>query len=396
MSHGLCCHYALELPKRIWTNIIHFLEFKTIHTVSNPTYPYPEIILVFFSMSVISVYLFLLLCLLSATTFTAAGCDKAKCNVGTSAGVATCGVGSAIGGALACGATFGLGCAAVAAAGPLCGLAGDVIKEKLCENCGKEGLGFNDVVNKLEDLDDTVEEGFQQLENTVLGGFSNIQEGLDGLEAGLDRLGGEMNVWFKTLSANDKKLVDGQAKLIFMQNQGLEKLDTVLEMTNDISYNLDLSQMISLYGQDINNLRKVNNKFNRLNRGKFGIIKNDHRVKVFTELALDPSDGLESSIDNVFAMMKGGHPLNPESIYEALGKNFCHQEPNRYLMLLLTNALTLHATAMVMEGREVSSKLLRDFRQNVIMSSNSFNRHCGCPEGYRKFHTSRSTFDLKG
>ena len=388
MSHGLCCHYALELPKRIWTNIIHFLEFKTIHTVSNPTYPYPEIILVFFSMSVISVYLFLLLCLLSATTFTAAGCDKAKCNVGTSAGVATCGVGSAIGGALACGATFGLGCAAVAAAGPLCGLAGDVIKEKLCENCGKEGLGFNDVVNKLEDLDDTVEEGFQQLENTVLGGFSNIQEGLDGLEAGLDRLGGEMNVWFGTLSANDKKLVEGQAKLIFMQKQGLAKLDTILDATEALSYNLDLTQMITLYGRDISNLKNIEYKFARLEKGRFGIIKNNDRVEVFTGAALHPTDGLESSIDNVFAMMKGGHFLKRESIYEALNETFCHPEAHQYLLMQLNTAFLLHATAKTMEGKTISENLKRDFRQNVIRASHSYYRHCGCPEGYREFHHS--------
>ena len=333
-----------------------------------------------FSMSGAGIRLFLVICLLSAATF-ADACDEKACNVGTSVGVSACAVGSAIAGAALCAVTFGLGCAVAVAAGPACALVGDAIKGGACSSCGSGQLGLEDVVNQLGGLEDTVEDGFASLEDTVGNGFASLEEEIN-------HLGGEMKEWFGTLSENEKKLVDGQAKLIFMQKQGLAKLDTILDATEDLSYNLDLTQMITLYGQDISNLKNIELKFARLEKGKFGIIKNNDRVEVFTDAALHPTDGLESSIDNVFAMMKGGHFLKRESIYEALNETFCHPEAHQYLLMQLNNALLLHATAKTMEGKTISKNLIRDFRQNVIRASHSYYRHCGCPEGYREFHHS--------
>ena len=322
-----------------------------------------------FSMSGAGIRLFLVICLLSAATF-ADACDEKACNVGTSVGVGACAVGSAVAGAALCAVTFGLGCALAVAAGPACGLVGEAIQGGACSSCGSGELGLEDVVNHLGGLEDIVGNGFASLEEEI------------------NHLGGEMKEWFRTLSANDKKLVEGQAKLIFMQKQGLAKLDTILDATEALSYNLDLTQMITLYGRDISNLKNIEYKFARLEKGRFGIIKNNDRVEVFTDAALHPTDGLESSIDNVFAMMKGGHFLKRESIYEALNETFCHPEAHQYLLMQLNTAFLLHATAKTMEGKTISENLKRDFRQNVIRASHSYYRHCGCPEGYREFHHS--------
>ena len=319
-------------------------------------------------MSKVGFYPLLLLCLLSSAGFVDADCDETACNVGTSVGVGTCAVASAVGGAALCVVTFGIGCGLAVAAGPLCAGVGAAIQDGVCSNCGSGELGFEDVVNKLGGLEDNVEDGFASLED------------------GIANLGDEINQWFTTLSENDKKLVEGQAKLIFLQKQGIAKLETLQDTADEINYNLQLAQYISLYGQDISNIERVINKFDRMDKGNFGIIQNNHRVKVFTELALDPSSGLEVAIDNVFAMMIGGHVLKRESIYEAVGKDFCRPEPNQYLLMMLNNALALHATAMAMEGRKISTKLLRDFRQNMIRASQAYQRHCGlrCPEGHRE------------
>ena len=262
-------------------------------------------------------------------------------------------------GTLLCAETVGLGCALVASAVPACATAGTAV----IEACGDDR-----VLDLPEDFIDQ------------LGGLGDTIDGFSGLEEAIHQMGGEINQWYTALSANDKKWVEGMANIIFMQKQ----LTSFLNATQDLSDDLDLAQVTNLYGEGIINLKSISDKFALLERGKFGIIKNDHRVEVFTDAALDPSNGLKSSIADVFAMMIGGHPLKTESIYEALGEEFCHSEEHRYVVMQLNSAVLLHATAMAMEGRAISTGLLRDIRQNFIRASQSYIRHCGCPEGYRE------------
>ena len=333
-------------------------------------------------MSGASFCILLLLCLLS-TTFTDAACDEKVCNVGTSVGAGACSVRSTISGTLLCAVTFGLSCAHLSPAGPACSAIGSIIQDRVCSICGGDGLGFEDVVHHLGVLDVTLEGGGKTL-LLRRSGFGSLKDTLKSMQG----KNPETNQWYMSLSAKNKTLVEDLAKMIVMQREGQAKLKTMLNATDDLPHNIDLAQMITLYGTDISNYKDVEDKFNHLEKGKFGIIRNNEHVNIFTDAALDPSNGLELYIKKVFAMMIGGHVQNNETIYEALEENFCSPEVHNYLLKSLNKAILLHAIAVAMEGRKVSNKFLRDFRQNVIRASQSYYLHCGCPERYRELHNS--------
>ena len=235
--------------------------------------------------------------------------------------------------------------------------------------------------NDLSENDRKLVEGQAKIVFLQKSGFGSLQDTLA-------HLGGEVNDWFISLTEDNKKLVEGQAKLIFMQKRGLEKLDKIIGATKDLGESVELGQYISLYGDDFQNFDNAQTKFSLLRKGPFGIFETNFRVDVFRDAVLDANDGLESSIFNVFKMMIGGSTLKPESIYEALPKNFCTQKVHEYLLMRVYSALTLYATARAMNGQEVSKELLRQVRQNIIRATQTFFKHCGCPKGYRKLHHS--------
>ena len=191
----------------------------------------------------------------------------------------------------------------------------------------------------------------------------------------------EKEAYFMDLPTNEKEMMYGQVRILLLQGEALEKLDALTNSTTQISQKLELAHIISLYGRDITNIHNVIKKFGRLTRGKLGTIKNDTRVDIFLKAALDSTSGLETAIDNVFQMMIGNHFLKKESIYEALGQDFCKVETHEGLLVLLYESLTLHAVALRMRGQSITERLIQDFGQNVIQASISYVRHCGCSNG---------------
>jgi hypothetical protein len=126
------------------------------------------------------------------------GCDEDEaCKVGINAAGTACGAVVGIGGGIATGLactvgaifTFGLSCA-IAAAVTMGGSlrCSQIDSSNICK-C-TEQIGFNELLDKLDDMND---------------GFAKLND--DNLKGRL-----EANIWFQTLNANDKTILEGNSK----------------------------------------------------------------------------------------------------------------------------------------------------------------------------------------
>merc|ERR1719508_488931 len=91
----------------------------------------------------------------------------------------------------------------------------------------------------------------------------------------------------------------------------------MISNTKALQNNVDLTQIVSLYGQDLKKILYVRDGlFNLLNRGTSGMIENDKAAIDFHDASLHVTEGLWYSIQNLFLMLIGGHIMRKESIYE--------------------------------------------------------------------------------
>merc|ERR1719186_710253 len=97
--------------------------------------------------------------------------------------------------------------------------------------------------------------------------------------------------------------------MIELQQMGIGKMDDLIKQNEEMKNTMDLTQFLVLYGEDVKHLSNVFDKFKFLNRGPSGIIEHDQRAETFRGAALDPVDGLESLIKNIFMMLIGGQGM---------------------------------------------------------------------------------------
>jgi len=123
----------------------------------------------------------------------------------------------------------------------------------------------------------------------------------------------------------------------------------------------------------VHKLANIKLYFTRLTRGKGDlIIINDHRATYFRKIALDPHDGLESNIENMFSMLQGGGLLNTPSIYENLGNEYCKPEAHQYFIELQYESFVLYSIALAMNGHSVSPQVINSFKNNLVSSTSGY------------------------
>jgi hypothetical protein len=236
------------------------------------------------------------------------------------------------------------------AAGAACGVAGEV-GSQICDACAPD-VDFKDIAESIE---------------------SNHLEQME---------------WFEKLDKNNKEIVKNQEKMIELQQIGIGKMDDVIKQNEEMKNTMDLTRFLVLYAEDVKHLSNVFDKFKFLNRGPSGIIEHDQRAETFRDAALDPVDGLESLIKNIFMMLIGGQGPAADafpSIYEDLKEDgYCSMEYHEYFLRTLMEAFMMMTTAMAMRGDPLSSLAQYNdaFNERVVKATTVFVQNCGCPPGF--------------
>ena len=293
-------------------------------------------------------------------------CNEQHCRTGVSIASGVCGAIAGVGGAATAGAvcaetawfTLGLSCTvagnAYAAVAGGCAVGG--IREA-CVSCANddEVNSFDKVLDKLDQMEQ-----------------NNLEQGLNNEQ------------WFNRLSADNKQLIRGQTRMIQLQRDMMRRFDTFVTSIEDLGHKVERTQLIGLYGHDLNTIENAQNKFLRLPRGKLNTIKaTQDQLDNFINHALDHSSGLENAIDNIFLMINGGHFLKPESLYSAESGCFCKLEVQEFLFKVLMEAYTLYSVALAMQGRAPTPQFTSDFRKNAEQAKIAYAMHCQCPEGMK-------------
>jgi len=299
-----------------------------------------------------------------------ASCDTTEfCEIATSGAVeGVCAVGEAAGGAVtgaACtvGAvfTFGLSCGlALLGTGLLvggCAAATSEI-ESGCE-CPEEGPNFNQLLDRLDRLNVTNQNGF----NDILQKLNDQEE------------------WFKILNRNDQKIIKGQVQLILAQNKMIQDLGAISHDLRNYKHQIKLTQIIAEFSRYLNNLETISNKFDRIRRGKLNTFIKDRRLEIFKNAAMDPADGLESSIDVIFKMLIGGGPWHGGQSLFKHSSIFCTPEHLQYFLGAQTHAIMLYKISLSFNSHRIDDKVEEDWVRGYVKSVEAYSKYCFCPPG---------------
>ena len=152
-------------------------------------------------------------------------------------------------------------------------------------------------------------------------------------------------------------------------------VEKVLDQSIKIEGEIQLSHIITLYGQDITNYQKIRNAFKRLRKNSNGLIMRNSDSIRFARAANDPIDGLSASSLQIFQMMTGGHPLKSESIFEAV-PDFCDNGSKNYFLKVMFDCYILESVARAMSGERMHPNREQEFKNEVIEIEDQFTRSC--------------------
>ena len=292
-----------------------------------------------YSFFIISSYHYIII--LHCVITSAYCCDEKACKYGTAIGTQ---VGSSIAavGGIACAFTFGIGC--LVAAGGAIAAAATTAGAELCDECSEDQSGVP--LEKLDEILRTQKENFQNLSKT------EINNHLENLR------------WFQRLSATQKKLLTGQAVLKINQQKILKDLTTLIANGKQLQKSIDMSQIISLYGDSISNLLYIQTLFDDMDKDEFGGIVDDFNSDDFIETTNDLRVGSKRSMKDVIKMLTSGHPLKSESIWE-VDSSYCSRTQAEYFSTLLYSAFCLRRIALYMEGKSMSQREAQRFERDV-------------------------------
>jgi len=276
-------------------------------------------------------------------------CDQKACEYGTA-------VGSQVGGAVAAGAglfgasclvagafTLGFGCVA-AAVGTLL-VVGSEIGQTACQECSEpEGSTFP--LEKLDEILQNQKESFQDLSDL------QVRNQLENL------------YWFQKLHDRQKELLANQVVLKLNQQTIVKDLNNLMVKTSQLQSEIEMSQIITLYGEDISNLLHIQRDFRDMHKDNLGGIIIDRTSDRFLESALDNSIGVRRSSIDVIKMLTSGHPLKSESIWE-VNTSYCRKATAEFFASLLWNSFRLEGIALAMKGESMSKVEVERFHEDV-------------------------------
>ena len=284
---------------------------------------------------------------------------------------------AAVGGAV-CAFTLGIGCIVAGVCGVAAGVA-DGAKEA-CRACGVGG-GAGIDVDRLTDL---LSSNTDRLSDEMRNNTDRLSEQIS---RNTDRLTDEMRDNTEKLSDemrdNTERLFDeireNTDRLIAKINILTLSVEEVIDKSLEIEGQIQLTQIIALYGQDIANYQKVRNVFKRLKKNSKGLIMRNSDAQRFEQAANDAIDGLAASSMQIFQMMTGGHPLKSESIFQAV-PDFCQNNAKEYFLKVMFDCYLLENVARAMTGESMHPTRVQQFKRQLILIEDQFIRSCGCPE----------------
>jgi hypothetical protein len=308
------------------------------------------------------------------------GCDE-ECTTGVNAAGAVCAAGIGVAGGVATGLactvgaifTFGLSCA-IAGAVTIGGAVGcsQIDSSEACKCTEQIGApNFHELLNKLDDMNRNISSGQAQLSS----GIARLNDA--NLRGRL-----EAQIWYQALNANDKTILEGQARIILRQDQAMKRLSNLNSGLKSLKDMVQLGQIISDYSSHINSIDQISKKFDRIPKGKFGTFQPSTRIDVFKNAALETHFGLESSIDTIFKMINGGGPFySGQSVYSVI-PSFCTTNANTYFTDLQQRAILMYRTALAFNGQKINKSIAKEWQEQMIRSNTEYINSCGCPSEY--------------
>ena len=163
-------------------------------------------------------------------------------------------------------------------------------------------------------------------------------------------------------------------------------VENILNLTLKLEGQIQLTQIIGLYGQDINNYLKVKRAFNRLSKNAQGLVISNLDQESFEKAANSAIDGAAASYMLIFKMMTGGHPLKAETIFQAVPET-CRDKD--YFVKVMIDCNLLESVARAMRGESMNPTRVLEYKKQLKLVQDQFIKDCGCPEGLVK--TSRQS-----
>ena len=153
----------------------------------------------------------------------------------------------------------------------------------------------------------------------------------------------------------------------------------ILDQTLELEGQIQLAQIIALYGPDITNYKKTRGAFDRLSKNASGLILRNLDQESFEKAANSANHGLAVTAKQIFEMMTGGHPLKAESIFQAVPES-CQNGTKNYFIRVMMDCYLLESVARAMRGESMSPTRVPEFKKQLILVEDQFIKDCGCPE----------------
>ncbi len=192
--------------------------------------------------------------------------------------------------------------------------------------------------------------------------------------------------WYLSLKDDQKVILIRQAEFLLRQKSILQSVNLVLSQTSRLQRNIDLRNIQALYGEDVSNLNDIHRFFKNMNKDELGRVVKNPNSDEFMQVANDPNVGLKLSMTKVVQMLTGGHPRQPQSLWEVNQGAFCNKEAEGYFASLLVSSFVLKRIALAMEGDAMAVENLDAFKRDLELIRGKFNAECSCAAAEWKGH----------
>jgi len=306
-------------------------------------------------------------------------CNKEDCETGISVArgalIACAGLG-----AIACAATAGIACPIIVGCSVANGLG--FAASQACRACGTDEGGDNEFTSSdrktLQEISNRSENSFNDKDR------ENLQEILDRAVEGYNKEDRETLEEILKLSKegfnnDDRRIVQellARAELDSVKLGEIQKqVNDIPRQINELEEQLDVTQIIALYGDDLSNYYKIRQYYSRLQVTDGGRIKRDRHSEIFFKQAHDFQDIFIIST-NIYRMVTGGHFLKSEGLFEAIPgscKSF------NYIFAIMSDCWVMYNTALAMKGYDILPAQIDTFKNQMIEIQNQYIQDCGCP-----------------
>ena len=213
--------------------------------------------------------------------------------------------------------------------------------------------------------------------------LDNLEEGQAKIHANQVKLHLIQESYLRNLTLDNQKLFVGQSMILVQQEQNKKLIERLHTQVENLVPGIKKAQLISLYGDSFFTIDESYHKFKAIYRNSFSHSVSDYVLTEFKDLA-GIRGNLQPSIIKIQRMMIGNHPLFAESIYKALGGDFCNVNSHEYFMVSVYNGMLMRSTALGLDGHQMGKMELNRYVKNNIKATEAYVDHCGCPNGFKE------------